>query len=153
MSKPSEFFTVVSVETCKGMREAEWGFRWNLCFPASSRKFNLMSPKAETGSFVSLPGTVIGSESPWGESGWKVYHPAPPSKEALNTQGNFQNQLQSAWAATHTAPCEWDSWGKLCLKILRLGLLWWSSGYDSTLPMQGGQVWPLVSKLDPTWHN
>ena len=38
------------------------------------------------------------------------------------------------------------------------GLPWWPSGYDSTLPIQGGQVRSLLRELDPTccsktWHD
>ena len=33
------------------------------------------------------------------------------------------------------------------------GLHWWSSGQDSTLPMQGAKVWPLVRELDLTCCN
>ena len=34
-----------------------------------------------------------------------------------------------------------------------LGLFWWSSGQDSTLPMQGAWVPSLVGELDPTCCN
>ena len=30
---------------------------------------------------------------------------------------------------------------------------WESSGSDSTLPMQGAQVQPVVRELDPTYHS
>ena len=30
---------------------------------------------------------------------------------------------------------------------------WWSSGWDSKLPMQGTWIWSLVKELDPTSHN
>ena len=33
------------------------------------------------------------------------------------------------------------------------GLLWWSSSYDSVLPMQGTQVRSLVRELDPACRN
>ena len=33
------------------------------------------------------------------------------------------------------------------------GLPWWSSGWDSTLPMQGAQVQSLIMELDPTCRN
>ena len=33
------------------------------------------------------------------------------------------------------------------------GLPWWSNGWDSALPMQVAQVWPLVGELDPTCCN
>ena len=33
------------------------------------------------------------------------------------------------------------------------GLLWWSSGCNSTLPMQAAQVQSLVRELDPICHN
>ena len=34
-----------------------------------------------------------------------------------------------------------------------LGLPWWSSGWDSMLPMQGTLVLSLVEELDPSCHN
>ena len=35
----------------------------------------------------------------------------------------------------------------------RRGLPWWSSGWDSLLPMQGAWVWSLVEELDPACHS
>ena len=38
-------------------------------------------------------------------------------------------------------------------KIWYMGLPWWSSDWDSNLPMQGAQVLSLVKELDPTCCN
>ena len=39
------------------------------------------------------------------------------------------------------------------LKKLNTGLPWWSSGLDSTLPMQGAQIQFLVRELGPSCRN
>ena len=38
-------------------------------------------------------------------------------------------------------------------KTCTWGLPWWSSGWDSTLQVQGSQVHTLVRELDPTCRN
>ena len=37
--------------------------------------------------------------------------------------------------------------------VTTLGLPWWFSGEDSTFPMQGAWVQPLVRELNPTCRN
>ena len=39
------------------------------------------------------------------------------------------------------------------LKKLNMGLPWWSSGSDSTLPRQRAQIQTLIWELDPIDHN
>ena len=38
-------------------------------------------------------------------------------------------------------------------ELTELRLPWWSSGWDSMIPMQEAQVLSLVWEVDPTWHN
>ena len=44
-----------------------------------------------------------------------------------------------------------NSWFKQI--IVFQGIPWWSSGWESALPMQGARVQSLVRELDPTWDN
>ena len=37
----------------------------------------------------------------------------------------------------------------ITVETVTLGLLWWFSGHDSKLPMQGAPVRSLVRELDP----
>ena len=60
--------------------------------------------------------------------------------------------LQAGSLAIGEAPYYHDS-----LKIQKspdsVGLPWWSSDWDSVLPMQGARVQPLIRELDPTRLN
>ena len=46
-----------------------------------------------------------------------------------------------------------EPYEKLLGKSRGLRLPWWSSDWDSVLPMQGAWVWSLVRELNPTWRN
>ena len=56
------------------------------------------------------------------------------------------------WASFHVQVSIY-SLEKYLFKSFVQGLLWWSSGLDSILPMQGVKVQFLVRELNPTCHN
>ena len=65
---------------------------------------------------------------------------------------------RGGWQATvHGVAKELDMTRRLNnnshIKKVKEGLLWWSSGQDSALPMQGTKVQPLFRELDPTCNN
>ena len=70
---------------------------------------------------------------------------------------------QEAWsAAVHGVTKNWtwlSNWTELngaiivVFKKMKQGLLWWPSGWDPMVPIQGAGVWFLVRELDPTCLN
>ena len=60
-------------------------------------------------------------------------------------------QILMTWFWFSWVPWLWFS--RIYIFKNKLGLPWWSSGWDSVLPIQEVWVWSLVRKLDPTRYN